>query len=213
MCRAFDTDLPILSTLMNISSFCAFAKRLKRVNIPSYFNFLAIDDASYLFYASGVEKVTGLKNLLATVSTSSNMFDSCGDLVDVDFKFPYVTYRGTWAKQFYGCSKLAKPTSELFYPGISSNFDLDVKQLFNGCVSLPAEDLAPIFWGNPNIRWTNTAEAFSGCSDELRALVPESWGGTATDVYSATSYDERIKELERRVTALEGKEPLSQTTI
>jgi hypothetical protein len=205
MCRAFDSDLPLRSNLTNISSFCAFALRLKSVKVPSYYNFSSVENASYLFYASGVETVTGLENLLAIVGTSSNMFDSCGLLTNTDAKLPIVSYRGTWAKNFYGCTKLTTAVSSMFYPGITSEEEINVNRLFMNCSSLPAEDLSSIFWGNPKVNWVNTAEAFVGCSEELRAMVPTSWGGTATDIVPVIPYRDKLKELEARLELLESK--------
>lgn len=178
LCRIFDTDLPICSCVTNLASAGSYARRLKRVRIPSYYNFSNVSNFSYLFYASGVESVMGLKNMIGVCATDSNMFDNCTQLKETDFMFPVLATRGSWAKMFSKCYELTTPVSSMFFGGGVANTTINVNNLFQGCAKLPTEDLGALFWNRPNVTWTNTENAFAGCSDELRALVPASWGGT-----------------------------------
>ena len=182
LCRIFDTDLPICSCITNLSSAGSYARRLKRVRIPSYYNFSNVSNFSYLFYASGVESVMGLKNLIGVCATDSNMFDECTQLKETDFMFPVLATRGSWAKMFAKCGELTTPVSSMFFAGGLANTEINVNNLFLNCAKLPAEDLGDLLWNRPNVIWKNTANAFKGCSDELRALVPASWGGTMETV-------------------------------
>lgn len=182
LCRIFDTDLPLCSCVTNLASAGSYARRLKKVRIPSYYNFSNVSNFSYLFYASGVESVTGLKNMIGVCGTDSNMFDNCTSLKETDFMFPVLSTRGTWAKMFNSCKELATPVSSMFFAGGLSGTQINVNNLFNGCVKLPAEDLGDILWNRKNVTWINTENAFTGCSNELRALVPVSWGGTNSSI-------------------------------
>lgn len=180
LCRIFDGDLPVATNVTNLASAASMAPRLNKVNIPAYYNLAQIENLSYLFYASPVTEVLGLANRLSSVATASNIFDNCTYLVNTDFMLPHVTSRGTYRKSFAKCKNLTTPASSMFFAGGIASPEVNVEQLFYGCSSLPAEDLSEYFWGNKNIKWLNTENAFSGCSDELRALVPTSWGGTST---------------------------------
>ena len=54
---------------------------------------------------------------------------------------------------FYGCSKL-----------VLSNNTID--------------EVAEKLWNNTDIIWKNTSNCFAGCSEEVRAKIPDTWGGT-----------------------------------
>ena len=196
MCRIFDSDLPTASHLTNMSSAASFAQRLLKVNIPSYYKFPCVENSSYLFYASAVTEVVGLKNRFWNVATNSNIFDSCTQLENTDFMFPALTARGTYRKSFTKCYKLKTPVSKMFFAGGIVTGKIDVSQLFDECSSLPAEDLSEYFWNNDKVEWINTSKAFTKCSDELRAKVPASWGGTADDSIIKPSLKKRIEALE-----------------
>lgn len=192
LCRIFDTDLPICSCVTNLASAGSYARRLKRVRIPSYYNFSNVSNFSYLFYASGVESVMGLKNMIGVCATDSNMFDNCTSLKETDFMFPVLATRGSWAKMFSKCGELTTPISSMFFAGGLTDSQINVNNLFNGCSKLPAEDLGYLFWNRSNVTWTNTATAFTRCSSELRALVPTSWGGTNEDLERQLKFDNMV---------------------
>ncbi len=55
--------------------------------------------------------------------------------------------------------------------------------VFMNCPKLKGTPPAKLLWENPNFQYSSTNNAFTGCSDELRAKVPTSWGGTKRDNY------------------------------
>ena len=76
---------------------------------------------------------------------------------------------------------------------------------FKGCAKLTGTLNANKLWNNKNILWCNTGSTFAGCSDEIRAQVPVSWGGTASDDIIEKSLEEKYNDLLARVEALESK--------
>jgi hypothetical protein len=71
--------------------------------------------------------------------------------------------------------------------------------MFAGCSALVGTVPADKLWNNRNVIWTNTDTCFTGCSDEIRAQVPISWGGTASDNIIEKSDAEKIEDLQRQI--------------
>ena len=76
---------------------------------------------------------------------------------------------------------------------------------FQNCKKLYGTVPADLLWNNKDVKWTTTAKCFYGCSSEIRAQVPKSWGGTADNSIIKTSVDETISLLEERIKVLEEK--------
>jgi hypothetical protein len=56
-----------------------------------------------------------------------------------------------------------------------------------------SELLGKYFWNNKKVTWVGTTNTFIYSSDEIRAKVPVSWGGTASDDITEASIDEKLE--------------------
>ena len=129
-----------------------------------------------------LKSVTGFSDL-PYVKTCGSMFNGCSSLTYTDLQFPSNAYDFT--SLFQNCTNLAININDYLcaYKINSSEVSNEISggNLFYGCENLSGtinDTIANLFWNNDTINWTNTADAFTGCSDELRAQVPVSWGGT-----------------------------------
>lgn len=51
------------------------------------------------------------------------------------------------------------------------------------------------FWNNNKVTWKNTSTAFGACSQAIRAQVPVSWGGTASDDIINPTFNDIINNI------------------
>ena len=61
------------------------------------------------------------------------------------------------------------------------NRRFSANKIFNGCAALTGTVPAELLWGDAGITWSDTSQAFAGCSAAIRAQVPEAWGGTLAE--------------------------------
>ncbi len=129
-----------------------------------------------------LKSVTGFSDL-PYVKTCGSMFNGCSSLTYTDLQFPSNAY--DFASLFQNCTNLAININDYLcaYKINSSEVsnEINAKNLFYGCNAISGtinDTIANLFWNNDTINWTNTADAFTGCSAELRANIPVSWGGT-----------------------------------
>jgi hypothetical protein len=183
ICRVLDYDLPIASHLTNLSSFCFHATRLQKVNVPKYADYLTrIINTAYMFnFCKNLVSVRGFNNCINPAFYSyDSMFDTCTALSECDFRMsPYITGNSI-VRVFSSCSALTIDINKLLSTQNFQVSKLSVNNMFSNSGitgTVPADKL----WNDSNIEWTDTETAFIGCSDEIRAQVPESWGGTASD--------------------------------
>jgi hypothetical protein len=192
VCKLLSRDLPIAPHLTNLASFGLHCVRLLKVEIPSYSNMLqqAVNIASLfegcknLIHAYGFDKLT---NDIVPGGVN-NVFSGNSALLDTDFKFPETTTgcRNT----FFKCVRLNKDIMTLFRnPGFISK-KVDLTQIFTQCELLSGTIDPNIFWNNEDINWvlSTNAKPFAGCSTEISAQVPVSWGGSMSDKMIHTNY-------------------------
>jgi hypothetical protein len=190
VCKLLSKDLPIASHLTNLASFGLHCVRLLKVDIPSYSNMLhqvvnlasLFEGCKNLIYAYGFDK---LNNDIVPGGVNS-VFSGCSGLLETDFKLP--TTFSSARNLFYNCERLEIDIASVFSNGSLSNITIDPAGMFAGTKKLfgivPAEKL----WNNTNVTWKtyssnvlNGGKPFIQSSDAIRAQVPASWGGTASD--------------------------------
>lgn len=82
---------------------------------------------------------------------------------------------------FNGCNKLRANVASILPAGGFVHRRISADKIFNGCAALTGTVPADLLWGDAGIVWSDTAEAFSGCSASVRAQVPVAWGGTMNE--------------------------------
>lgn len=186
MCRCFEEDLYLASNMGNISNFCNGS------DVLVYASFEAV---KYNYFENMQGMFTSCHNLvkavgfgaITSVATCGSFFSACTALVETDFVIPMNTVRhNSFAQIFNSCTSLAKDISTLF-PKVWSMKGVSVSAdgMFKWCNHLTGTVPARLLWENQDITWTNTATAFANCSDEIRAQVPVSWGGTNETIDAA----------------------------
>lgn len=178
LCRALESDLPVASHLRNFSSFCRYAKHLLRVkSFNSKVNNQYTNIAAMFLGCSNLLAVSGLSAANKNLTAYNQLFYQCSSLQTVSFN---ITTSGTGCVQlFEDCTSAAINVEEVFrYFNPPKGLTINVKQLFMNCSNLTGIVPADKLWKNTDITWTNTDMVFTGCSDEIRAQVPVSWGGT-----------------------------------
>jgi hypothetical protein len=207
ICRVFDYDLPIASHLTNLSSFCFEATCLQKVNVPKYADYLTrvINTSSMFNFCKNLVSVKGFNNYVNPAFYSyGSMFGACLALTECDFRMsPYVTGNHI-DRVFDFCSALTVDINKLLPTQNFQVSKLSVKDMFSNSGitgTVPADKL----WNDSNIEWTDTETAFINCSEEIRAQVPVSWGGTASDDIIEKSLEEKYNDLLARIETLENK--------
>jgi hypothetical protein len=108
---------------------------------------------------------------------------SCGALVTTDFVFPAGLSR--IQNIFTGNTNLERDINDFFPKQGFSSANIMIRAPFSYCRKVTGTVPADKLWNNPNIVWTfehATDRPFKNCSNEIRAQVPVSWGGTASDI-------------------------------
>ena len=191
--EALSENCKLASNVKNLSDFLRNAARLTRLKMS-------------LGILKGVGNIYALcrdcVNLIS--ATGFPTFESCSagyiflndiNLKTTDFVVPAIPTSktdGAVGRCFEGCIKLENTVeSTLPQTGFTSQ-RVNINQLYMGCESMTLGDytnVSFILWGNNQITFcgsgslkSNTASVFTGCSDELRAQIPTSWGGTNTDI-------------------------------
>ena len=212
--RVFDNDLPLASHITNLSSFCYGAHRLIHVN--NKLNHPVSNLSSTFSSCDNVLSTSGIYKLTKNDTNISNIFASLKFMEYTDLTIPSNT--SSIANAFSGCENLNISFKTLLPTSIFSTTSIDVTNAFKYCKLLTnasSELLGKYFWNNKNVTWVGTANTFIYSSDEIRAQVPISWGGTATnDVIIETDsiYDDtEIRNLlQKKADLVSGKVPESQ---
>lgn len=83
---------------------------------------------------------------------------------------------------FSGCQKLRVNIANII-PGTGFlSRRIKAIDIFKNCSNLTGTVPADLLWDDANIIWSDTANAFAGCSESIRAQVPVTWGGTNTEI-------------------------------
>ena len=134
------------------------------------------------------------------------MFQEDKSLRECDMRLPAIVGEmAGYSEVFHNCIALEGNIANFFpFNGFASPI-VFLDRTFKGCAKLTGTLNANKLWNNKNILWCNTGSTFAGCSDEIRAQVPVSWGGTASDDIIEKSLEEKYNDLLARVEALESK--------
>ena len=185
LCRVFDGDLPMSSHLRHFGMICHYADRLINVQLNGYDAWIQdVDNFSNCFY--GCKNLLSVKGFRSINSrqTDNSLFKNCINLETTDYQFPSTLTRSNGLSfALENCPSLAIDISKLF-PNNGFTGTVNVNRLFYGDISLTGTVPASKLWENTNVVWTNTAEAFVGCSNDIRSQVPTSWGGTNSSIQS-----------------------------
>jgi hypothetical protein len=208
ICRIFDNDLPIASHIWNLSSAFQHANRLLHVNMWSHAAAYQVIHWSGAFTsARNLIECTGFSKY-AHRESNYNVFQNCIGLVTTDMRIgsaPADLNTGN-NYTFTNCPKLAVDINSLLpVQGFKAGSTIGVARLFKGCLNLTGTVPANKLWNDTSIDWQNTSEAFTGCSAEIMAQVPASWGGTASDDIIEKSLEEKYQELAAKLEELEDK--------
>ena len=180
--RIFEYDLPLASHLINLSSMCYDANRLLYVNVEPI-RYRRFNNLSQAFYhCQELQYATGFKRNFAECAIERT-FLYCDKLIKTDLQLPSRSGYTTCNSTFAGCTNLAVDINK-FIPDSGLYQPLSLYQTFRGCVKLYgtiSNFTKSQLWNNPTVKFTNQIDCFLECSDELRAQIPASWGGTASD--------------------------------
>lgn len=205
MCRVFDYDLPIASHIYNYVAMCHGCDHLINVNVfNSNFKFNAVHCDNLFASCDNLLQVTGFVGYCNNSEHIATMFGASKNLKYTDFQFATLTSPGIYTT-FSNCNNLEIDISTLFPKNWKPGSPFNVGYAFQNCKKLYGTVPADLLWNNKDVKWTTTAKCFYGCSSEIRAQVPKSWGGTADNSIIKTSVDETISLLEERIKVLEEK--------
>jgi len=183
ICRVFESDLPIASHLHNFSGFCMGANRLIKVEINAYDAWIQqVDNINSCFMGcQNLLECTGFRQR-TSMMCDQYLFTGCTNLTKTDYRMKSIYSRpGAAGDTFNNCPALAVDISKLL-PDIAFFGTINMSNMFKDCASLSGIVPASKLWENSNVTFTNTTNAFKGCSESIRAQVPTSWGGTNTDI-------------------------------
>ena len=223
ICRIFSGDLPIASHLRNLSSVCTNALRLLKVVVNGYDAWIEnVENMSNGFYACyNLLSATGFRQR-TSMMTDKNLFTECNNLVTTDYKLKATYSRpGACGAVFGRCLKLAINDISKLLPDTGFIGSINFSEMFYDCSSISGTVPASKLWEDSNVTWINTSNAFTGCSAEIRAQVPTSWGGTNEQIQEKidegyfnyltdtvldaklASINEQIQQLNEKIQALE----------
>jgi hypothetical protein len=203
MCRVFSEDLPIALHVGNLTGFCEKALLLTSVDANAI-KYRYFEQASQCFrYCENLISATGFKRAF-TKSYCAQMFAACHNLVSSDAQLALDSLRTNAGSGMYtDCINLTTTISSLIPEVFGSYGPYGVQNAFNNCRSLTGTVPANKLWNNPFVTWSNTASCFAKCSDEIRAQVPVSWGGTASNDIIEQSSSKQDAEQNARIAAIE----------
>jgi hypothetical protein len=207
--NVFTDDLPVAPHVVNLASFLHSAKRLLKVEMPYW-----VDSYSKVWNWSNC--FAACVNLISCVylpdiymldnANVNYMFNYCSSLTTTDLVIPANTDNSIAV--FFKCRNLEIDILDV----LPSNFtkkSIMIKGLFSNCAKVTCTDydsLSKKLWNNENNIVVQPNEGllpFEGCSNELRAQVPVSWGGTASDDIIEQPSSAQDAEQNARIAALE----------
>lgn len=197
--RIFDNDLPIASHIVNLASMAYSADRLLKVHFPSYTApYSNVWNWSSCFeQCPNVVSITGFEDIsISDGAALSALMASCGALTTTDFVFPAGMSR--IQNVFTGNTKLARDINDFFPKQGFSSANIMIRAPFNYCRSVTGIVPADKLWNNPDITWSFEHAndlPFKNCSNELRAQVPVSWGGTNKAIEAELQVKKLAKQL------------------
>ena len=184
--RAFASDLPIAKHISCTCWMVCNSDRIQRIDVPTYMLTQGKwNMACTIRNNPNLLSVTGVRYFQGDIRSVNSFFHSNKSLEMTDFVIPAYSRDGSLDSIFSGNSSLEVDIATLFpkHGFIGKAYTID--WIFNGCAKLYGTVPADKLWGDPNIKWSNTSHAFGGCSADIRAQVPVSWGGTNSAIDEA----------------------------
>lgn len=172
--QCLDLETPVSRHIVNLSSAFAGCRKILRVKSDYAYPLVNVRNCATLFYACpNLKTVEGL----SAYGDASGMFKYCYALQHTSV---FVTRDVTNAATMYdGCTALADDVSKLVPGPMHRSAAVNVSRMFRNCPHVTANPMpAGFLWEDSEVMWSGTADAFSGCSDDVRSLVPVSWGGS-----------------------------------
>lgn len=188
--RLFESDLPISSKLLNMSSFCSNglpSLRLLRVNIPEYYNFKSLINYSGMFGSCEnlLEFINnGSGTFLNTQIGTDNMFSNCINLHTVSNKFYSTNLCDSTFYMYANCTSLSSDILKILPECGFLGVNISLARMFENCEKLTCSDydkLANILWKNPMNFSRVTGGMFVGCKSLDNSKIPVSYGGKLID--------------------------------
>ena len=184
--RIFDKDLPVASCISNAASMCRYGRRLISVNVYGHPIVRQVSNWTLCFSGcTNLYMAWGFQDDNLNVSACNEMLANCISMVATDFRIPRAPRSSTTANTIYNkCNNLTSSVSSLLEGTDFFVTPFKIGSMFAYTkVTMTAEEAVTVgakLWNNPNIEFTSTSNCFKGCSAEVRALVPTTWGGTLT---------------------------------
>jgi hypothetical protein len=192
MSRCLEKDLPVAPHLTNLSSFAACTLRLLKVAAAEYSLTNVFNFSSLFLYDANLVEATGLKNIPNACRNAAAVFSGCASLTSTDFVIPGAAKDGSLYCLFNGCRNLVADIGKLIPSLGLFGKTINMDRAFTACANLTGTVPADKLWNDHRIEWTNTSSCFSKCSDDIRAQVPESWGGTNKDLDRQLKLDKMV---------------------
>lgn len=202
MCRCLSDDLPMAANNINLTKFCAGAVRLLYLNVDRIKYRYITQCQNMCNGAVNLVKAVGFKRQFTTAYMNAAFVD-CHSLVTCDAQLPCRAVYSTATSNMYArCYSLDVDINGLIPQGALPDYieGNDFQATFYDCRSLKgtiSKQTAKYLWNSA--RMSNQFQngqlknnlCFAGCSDEIRAQVPECFGGTASneDINDGVSVD------------------------
>lgn len=196
LCGCLGERTPIASHIINLAGFAGRSLRLFHVQVSEYIQSAQIISLGNTFlYCENLEYAYGFSKLSSNLYQTQQCFGNCENLVHCDLRIPsHCTmkpennpYKATYAY----CKKLTADVLDLLPINGFIGPRVVFGAIFNTCPMLTCSDyerLGNMLWNNPYVHWIDpeissagNLAAFRACSAALRAHVPQSWGGTASN--------------------------------
>jgi len=181
-------DTPIAGCVRNLASFMNGSSRLLHVlmtEITDKTRTIVCNWTGMFLNCANLVSARGIYfagyNLTGT-QTFQQFFQGCVRLETFVGSVPaYCTSILGYRYMFSGCAKLRTDIASII-PGCGFlSRRVRAIEIFKDCSSLTGTVPADLLWNDTGIIWSDTANAFSGCSAAIRAQVPVSWGGTMAE--------------------------------
>ena len=195
--RVFLQGTRLYRGLTNVASMFGGSSRLLRIDANKYnfSDFNGVNCISMFNKCYNLQYAYGLKYMFANTNSwnPDNFFNVCYNLVDTDFVIPSSPQGAyCYGNMFALCKNLQSNIEKLLPETGFNRRVIDISRIFSGCKKLKGTVPANILWNDTSKSWqsayTNTdgspdlKSTFASCSDEIRAQVPVSWGGTNSSI-------------------------------
>lgn len=199
LCECFDAKHNIASHIKNTASFAINAARLLKVAVPVYHNvWNSINWSNCFKGCENLQSVKGFEQFVRTINTFSYMFYGCINLVTCDI----VIQGGCMCTAtFANCYNLERDIDTILPTKVGGFYrkTINFNNTFLNCKKLTLNNevtVGKVLWNDLTNEFINTTAAFSTCSEDVRAKVPTSWGGTKVIKTNLDKLDEIIAKIE-----------------